>query len=240
MDLFTTCFHELEKLAALDKKETELWRQVAREQAKFDAMSAGGKMTDAQREKHLHNTERLRILQEKKTGKRGDIPRWVKDPRGVPPEASFRARGGTPPGAGPAQPYYGRIPRWAQPFVKTRGRVYGTLAGLGFLTGAATGALGRAMETSAGRRSREAYEKRYGGPITRFGGKHPAVHSGLLEAAAFPLFASQLHRGFVPALAISTAPAVGSILVDRVIRAVEDARKKKVREAKVRESKEAA
>lgn len=102
---------ELCKIAALSEEEAAELKKAVRQQAKFDAQSARGGMSEADRAAHRANVDRIKQYREKKQGKREKVDTWARDPHGrpktgpspraAPPPRGTRPGGPPPRGAGP-------------------------------------------------------------------------------------------------------------------------------------------
>ena len=113
---------QLEKWAALDEREQAAYKQVVRNQAKFDQMAGAGSMTDAQKELHRQNTERLKHFTQKRRNDAHKIPGWARNPEGR------RVSGFTSPGMQKAVQWARRNPMTTGLAV---GGLYGAAGGLG-------------------------------------------------------------------------------------------------------------
>lgn len=96
--------HHYLKLAELTSEEAEELKKVIKQHADYEQKSALGEMTEEMKAKMRHNVDRIKAYQQKKTGKATSIPRWARDPHGVPPSehqpppysSSYRQRPNNP------------------------------------------------------------------------------------------------------------------------------------------------
>lgn len=231
----------IEKWAALSDEEKALYRKIVQNQARFDAQSSGGQMSEAQKELHRQNTERLKMFAAKKRDDSAKIPGWAKDPEGTMPGGSAKSRYGGAAKAGPdpqdvAQGYYRssktygpreeKFLRWAS----KNPRAFGALAGGAF--GTAYGGLDGGLQslvdlTSHGKvwkkhNLREAKED--DSPIGEYIVEHPAKAGILLGAptgalaGAGAMHSMMKNKGILPGiLGASALTATGILGADKYL-----------------------
>jgi len=196
--------NELTKLAALTPEESAVFKQVVRNQAKFDMETSGA--NEAQKELHRQNTKRMQEFANKRKDDKYKIPGWAKDPDGKMPGGSTRpASGGYGPG-GFGRPFRNAGPKtrkvidWA--IRNPRTAVGLTGAGLMGLTGLGSGASSTALETKRMKQERmeEAKEQ---GPASEWIAENPVKATAGLGALAGGVGGAAamhygLQRGSVP------------------------------------------
>lgn len=206
---FDSCITRLTKAAALDESEKNLFRQVLDQQQKFDQLASSGKMTDAQKEAHRANTERLQLFMAKRKNDKAKIPTWAKDPLGTKPGGTTaRAVGGRPPPPGQSAHY--RAPMGPMMSFVSK-HPYAAAAGAGALYGGAAGGVVQAMRSKE-EKTQAIEEGRKAGPISEFAAKHPAAATAAYMGASLPSIVYGGRKGgmlgsiagaYAPGLAIS-------------------------------------
>ncbi len=199
---FSACVRHLTKLATEDDLS-----QLKKMQEELELKAHKGLASDADKALYKSNFEKIENL----------TPRHLKSEPGwkawQPPKPSMKA-----PAASLTERATGLLKR----------HPVAALAGAGALYGGFANSMKHSLMTKGQHREATEDVQETGGPISRFALNHPGAYGALMGGASTGSFVAALpHTNVLGSIGAALAPAVGTKLVDRGLRSLEDRRASK-------------